>query len=733
MSDVFISYSRDDQAVARLYAEGLQRAGLSVWWDVALNPGETFDKVTEQALREARAVLVLWSKRSVDSRWVRSEATQADRYGTLIPVTIEPCERPILFELAHTIDMNGWSGDVHEARWQTLLGSVQRMVNRGPGAHSSGAGAGNSAAASVASPPVRRSSAYSVGWIVASAVAVAAAAALAWKWHDRPAGSGQLMRFTVRFADDVHYTIGEDFMRSASIAPDGRKVVFTGSDEATGVARLFIRQIDSERATALEGTEDGTEPFWSPDSKFVGFYAGGKLKIANLEGGPVREIADATATGGASWNAHGQILVSLSNPGPLMLVPAAGGAPKVATTMVPGDIDHDWPQFLEDGVHFLYVVRGLTFATNKVYLASLDSPERTLLLDGVLAFTYASPSRVMYLNKGALVVQMLDVKARALVGAPVILSDSAQPPLSASRSGALTYRTLPTRPAPLLWIKPDGTVIGDAVPPGYYTDPQVSPDGSRLAFAARDTPDGPWHIAIADIASGALRRLGVGAASQRAPVWSPDGKSVVFLSLQPDAPGLYRMNANGVGTARLVLPSKGVVWPYQWTRVAGLSFFDGISGSNDMGILAGADLTRRTMIVETPANDVDGAVSPDGKWVIYTSNATGRWELYLTTVAKSDTRVQITTQGACDPVWNPNGTRLYYTRPATAELMAMPVTQGVPPTFGTPERIHPGPLEYASAHSIDFDPSGKRIVIAPSEAVRGDLTVLVNWQAALGK
>ena len=105
MPDIFLSYSREDQATARRFAEAMEREGYGVWWDVALNPGETFDKVTEQALREAKAVVVLWSKQSVDSRWVRSEATQADRYGKLVPVTIEACERPILFELAHTVDL----------------------------------------------------------------------------------------------------------------------------------------------------------------------------------------------------------------------------------------------------------------------------------------------------------------------------------------------------------------------------------------------------------------------------------------------------------------------------------------------------------------------------------------------------------------------------------------------------------------------------------------------------
>jgi dipeptidyl aminopeptidase/acylaminoacyl peptidase len=384
-------------------------------------------------------------------------------------------------------------------------------------------------------------------------------------------------------------------------------------------------------------------------------------------------------------------------------------------------------------VHCLYAVRGRTFDANKVYLASLDSAKRTLLIDGAFAFAYAAPDKVIFLSSGALVAQTLDLKSLSLKGAPVILSRNAQPPFSASRTGALIYRTVPSKPAALVWIKPDGALIGDAVPPGYYADPQVSPDGRQLAFAAQDTPDGPFHIAILDIASGALRRLGVGAASQRAPTWSPDSTTIVFLSQQADAPGLYRMNANGTGTAQLVLPSRGVVWPYQWTKAAGLSFFDGISGSNDTGFLTGPDLGQRTMSVETPANDVDGAVSPDGKWVVYTSNASGRWELYMTTVMKSGTRVQVTTQGGSDPVWSPDGRMLYYTRPATAELMALPVTSGEPPAFGNPRRIHSGPFSYASAHSIDFDAKRGRLIAAPSEDVRGDLTVLVNWQAALGR
>ena len=288
---------------------------------------------------------------------------------------------------------------------------------------------------------------------------------------------------------------------------------------------------------------------------------------------------------------------------------------------------------------------------------------------------------------------------------------------------------MPTRPNALLWISPDGEVIGEAVAPGYYTDPQISPDGRQIAVAARDTPDGAYDVVIIDVATRAQRKLTLDAAPDRAPVWSPDGKSIIYLSFRPDAPGLYRRNANGTGEEQMVLPSKGVVWPYQWTKDR-LFFFDGVSGSNVVGYLSGDGFRARTMLVEGPANDVDGAISPDGRWVAYPSHVSGRWQLYLTTIDPSGTRLPITTQGGCDPEWSNDGRTLYYTRPSTAELMAVTVTPGDPPTFGTPRRIHPGPLEYPSAHSLDFDPNSDRVLIAPSYAVQGDLTVLVNWQSA---
>lgn len=146
MPEVFISYSRQDQAIARSFAEEIERAGFRVWWDQAIHPGEAFDEVTERALQAARAVVVLWSKASVDSRWVRAEATQANADGRLLPVMIEPCRRPIIFELTHTADLTGWNGNTDDPAWRSFIASVGRQVQRG-------ASAADAAAASVAREP----------------------------------------------------------------------------------------------------------------------------------------------------------------------------------------------------------------------------------------------------------------------------------------------------------------------------------------------------------------------------------------------------------------------------------------------------------------------------------------------------------------------------------------------------------------------------------------------------
>ena len=182
MPDIFLSYCREDQGIARRFAEGLEREGFSVWWDQALSAGETFDKVTEKALKDARAVVVLWSKQSVESRWVRSEATLADRYGTLVPATIEECDRPIMFELTHAAELSGWSGDSGDPRWRSFIEGLRKTVGR------SGASAANPTLAPAPAAPAPRKLRRSAAWTALAVAALAIAVGAAWYLHDGRTG-----------------------------------------------------------------------------------------------------------------------------------------------------------------------------------------------------------------------------------------------------------------------------------------------------------------------------------------------------------------------------------------------------------------------------------------------------------------------------------------------------------------------------------------------------------------
>lgn len=540
---------------------------------------------------------------------------------------------------------------------------------------------------------------------------------------------GPLMRFTLNLPAGVRFSIGEDFDRSAAISPDGRRLVFTGVDEATGTARLYVRPLGSVEATPLLGTEDGNSVFWAPDSRSVGFFADGKAKRVDLSGGPAIEISNAASTAGAAWSKDGYILASLDTPGPLFRIPLDGSAPTQVTILDPSmETDHRWPQLLDDGERFLYLASGATAADGKVYAASFDSESRSLLLDGVGTYVYAYPDQLIYPGGGGvLLAQTFDREHLRMVGEPRPIATNARGPISASRAGPVTYRTVSSAPLPMIWIGRDGSAIGPATEPGYYTDPAISPDGTEVAFASSESPEDNYHISILDFATGATRQLTLNSAGDRAPTWSPDGSSIVFLSFRREGPGLYRKASSGVGAEERIFASPGVAWPYDW-RDGRMTYFAGVSGNNDVWEMSPDHPDDAAPLIRSPFNNVDGTVSPDGAWFAYSANDTGRFEIYVTTYPPSSTKLIVTSHGGSDPFWSPDGTQLFYVQPSTAALMALDVTPGNPPRFGAARRIHPGPLFYPAARSYAWDPKTERFLLAPSFNPSGDITIVLNWR-----
>ena len=568
-------------------------------------------------------------------------------------------------------------------------------------------------------------------WITSVVLmAVIAVVCLIYIFHRAPAP--QSMRFTVAMPPNISLAVGENSRGCAVISPDGTHLVFTGANEATGKLSLYVRPIDSVEARPLEGTEEASSPFWSSDSRSVAFFARRKLQRVELKGGAPQVICNAsTSFGSGTWNKNNVIVASLSDRGPLSKVSANGGTPTPVTTLKePAELAHSWPQFLPDGNHFLFFTLGDVAGQNNVKVGSLDSLSAKLVMKGAGdPAVYAHPGQLFFLRNGKLWTQPFDTKSYELTGSAVSLADRAIPPVSVSTSGTIIYRNDSMVPDRLLWVDWDGREIGPALRPGYYADPALSPDGSKLAFAMRESAESTMDIWILDVAGGAPRRFTSDSADDRAPVWSPDGRSIVFRSLRQSGPGLYRKDSNGVGGEELIIPSKNQIWPYQWYKQY-LLYFEIIEGTpaSDAWMYSFTE-HKSSRFILTPFPEVDAAISPDGRWMIYQTNESGRYEIYLTTFPPSSTKMSVTSENGADALWSSDGKKLFYVNATTLELLSLDVKPGNPPEFGGRRRIHAGPLFWWSAHSFDIDTNRRRVLVQVSSAPRSDITVLLNWTA----
>ena len=315
MPDVFVSYSRADRDVARRFAEGFEREGFSVWWDQAINPGEAFDQVTEQALADARAVVVLWSKSSVQSRWVRAEATQAQECHRLLPVTIEPCRRPIIFELVHTVDLSGWSGDRDDPTWRDLVSSVHRMLEKEPQPGSGatddparpGSGATRSDTQRHRRAQRRKLLVYGASALGFGALGFGGAALLRGGLGDAPVASSSFHRLTFR----------RGLVRSARFASDGSTVLY-GALWDGQPCRTYSTRIENPESRALElpdanllAVSSTGELAVSLGANLDGVFTYGTLARVPMEGGAPRALVEKVKF--ADWSPDGSELAVVRN------------------------------------------------------------------------------------------------------------------------------------------------------------------------------------------------------------------------------------------------------------------------------------------------------------------------------------------------------------------------------------------------------------------------------------
>ena len=540
-----------------------------------------------------------------------------------------------------------------------------------------------------------------------------------------------------------------------ALSPDGRQIVFSASGD--GVSQLWLRSLATTTARPLPGTEGARGPFWSPDSRSVGFMAGNSLKRLDLGGGAPQTLAPVTSGGGATWSANDVIVFAPFTRSTLMRVSAKGGVVAAATTFGPRQVGHLSPQFLPDGRRFLFTAAGAPDATG-IYLGTLDGSAPIRLTPTYSAAMYlpegpggAGPFRgsgwMLCVRAGTLVAQRLDVAKAALTGEPVTIADGVpvdtqgRSAVSVSGPGLVAYRAATGGQRQLTWVDRSGAARGTLFDPdSTLANPNVSPDGRRVVVS-RTVQD---NIDLWLLDGARAIRLTFDAAPDTQPVWSPDGTRIVFRSNRTGADDIYEKLASGAGADERLLASDQVKTPESWSADGRFLLYRSIDPQTGLDLWVVPMFGNRTpsVFLKTPAREGYGAFSPDGRWVAYESNESGRNEIYIrpfvppTPTGKApvpaEVRWQVSTAGGIYPRWRPDGNELYYLNPAGA-MMAAPITVvGTTPSIGVPvvlfpTRIFGGGEDAAQGRQYDVDLNGRFMINTVLVSAAAPITLLQNW------
>jgi len=607
------------------------------------------------------------------------------------------------------------------------------------------------AAASAAWSPGR-------GWgiapvLAAAGVAVVATAGLTlWLGGAFSSADEPLRRLTV--LGPQGQTIFRDSTNQA-ISPDGRRLAFvTGSSR--GDSRLWIRALDTLNAREVEGVPGAQLPFWSADSRLVGFFAGGKLMTVDATGGTPQVVAEAPDGRGGTWSAEGVIVFAASNAGPLSRVSSNGGAVTAATALAAdkGETGHRFPLFLPDGRHFLVAALPTSSGQFNISVAELDSDDRRFLLAAESAPVYApstgsgrtEPGFLVYSRQGVVVAQPFDAATRTLSGEAIPLGDtpgemnleySAGRAVSVADTGALAYLSAAELRSRLAWFDQTGREVGTVdVPPGPYTEVALSSDGRRAVVGQLAAPEHSlWWV---DVERGGLTPLSRGPGWNASVAWSGDGRKVAFSSDRAGPQDIYARSLSAADDENLYASDVLFKYPSSWSPDGRVLVFTMLSPEtgNDLWTLRPDGDGAPELFLRTSGNDAYGTVSPDGRWMAYISDQAGRFDAYVQAFPAAGAPHRLTTGGILDwgMWWRADGRQLLIVD-ASLQLLLVDIVTSPEFSASTPQVVGRLRFPVSEARSISAAPNLQRLLAAVPEQVDGSrsLTVLLNWQAALGR
>jgi Tol biopolymer transport system component len=635
-----------------------------------------------------------------------------------------------------------------DERWQTAkdLADELNWIGRAD----STAEAAVPARSSPAAAPVR-SSRETVLWIAAAILGVALVGAIiaARAGYLAPQAERPLLYRSSLILPQGASMEGVAPGRRVALSPDGRFVAFVAmSNDRSRV--LWVRKTDTGVSTALPGTDGANNPFWSPDSRFIGYVAQGRLKKVEASGGPPVTLAnEATAVGG-TWN-RDDVIVYAARPGPLSRVSASGGAPVAITTAEKGTVHSD-PAFLGDGRHFLYQVSQLaTGDAAGVYVGSLDAREKPKKLLSITSNAIASRGYLLFARDRTLMAQPFDEAKLQLSGAPTVIGDDLEVgslPVSASFSvsgtGTLVYRTgAAIVRTQLAWFGRSGARLESVSEVADQMTVQLSADGAHVVTSGLDSTRNTRDLWTVDIKRNLRTRFTFDAADEMSPVWSADGRDVFFGSRRRGRLDIYKKAASGAGTeTELITDNQNNLYPTSVSRDGKfLLFFTGNALSptgNDIWVLPLAGDAKPRPFLQTEFNEYYPEISPDGRWVAYGSNESGRNEIYVAPFPGPGGKWQVSQGGGAYPRWRGDSAEIYFQSPDGPLMAATVDGRGAAFVVGEVKRLFEPRMRNvgfagSNAHNFAVSPDGQRFLIALTEdsATEPPITFVANWSAAL--
>jgi Tol biopolymer transport system component len=596
-------------------------------------------------------------------------------------------------------------------------------------------------AATVASPstPARGGSRREwVAWAVAAVAAIAAVAT----WIASPSAERSEPAGTTRFS--VVPAEKGAIEGYPALSPDGRTLVYALLQE-DGSTVLWAHSFDAGTSRRLPGTDDGQQPFWSPDGKQLGFFAAAQLKRLDLATGLTQSLSRAGDPRGGSWTDDGDILISVTAASPILRVSTSSGESRPATQLAAasGEQSHRYPWALPGG-GFLFTSLGVETVQGIYWQGGEGGSPRRLTPDVVRA-AYDERGFLVWVRDGLLIAQRFDPARGELAGDLIPLAENvgadpqktAESHFACSAGGALAYRSGATRRTELLWFDRSGDATGALATPAAFVEPTISPDGRWVAV---DTAEGVTSGDLWIFEASTLdrsRRLTFGAEEPETPIWSPDGHWLAYSSPRANGWALLRKPSDGSGEEELLYEPGGASWIDSWSPDGKSLLFERYPPDRgaDLWILPLEGERRPFPYLESAANEAHGAFSPDGRLVAYTSDEGGLPEIYVQTVPASGGRWQISRDGGDWPAWRADGAELFYVG-LDRTLRAVPVASLAPFSFGTPQPLFRlrTPQPAITSHRTYFAATadGQRFLVnsllAEPEASRID--VVMNWSPA---